>query len=207
MRTNMRINKSHIGCDYAHDSTGFLTWHRTYLLWFERELQILSGNESFRLSYWNYSDFEGESDWKGLLFNDNKLGGYDSAGDVTGPYFNAENWDTICFLAPNDICDPRKSTGGLIRCPIEDRCTRNYNGWPTKADIDATLAKSSFSDPNIFNKYSKNTFSNDVEGYIPVDDCGEWTLCSKDSKSGISVNRTHHNVVSKINLLSPVMLY
>ena len=197
---------TYAGCDYAHDSTGFLSWHRLYLLWLERELQILSGNEGFRLSYWNWTDFEGESDWRGLLFNDNRLGGYDSDGKVTGPYFNADNWNTICVGASNEICDPRKSTGGLVRCPLGHHCTSSNNGWPTRADIDTALAKGSFSDSSVFNKYSENNFANYVEGYVPIDVCGTLTLCSDDKKSNVSFNRKLHNVVSRIKLISSVRL-
>ena len=190
---------AHAGCDYAHDSIGFHSWHRNLLLWFEQELQILSGNESFRLSYWNWTDFEGESDWKDLLFNDNKLGGYDSDGNVTGPYFNANNWNTICVNGLNRICDPRKSTGRLIRCPVNDRCTSSYNGWPTRADIDTALGMASYADSNVFNKYSENNFANYAEGYIPTDDCGDSTLYGNDSKSNVSFDRKLHNVVSRLN--------
>jgi tyrosinase len=39
-----------------HDSLLFLAWHRMYLYYFERILRKASGDPSFNLPYWNYSD-------------------------------------------------------------------------------------------------------------------------------------------------------
>ena len=40
---------------YAHVSTGILTRHHLFLLWFEIEMQILLKDPSFILKYWKDS--------------------------------------------------------------------------------------------------------------------------------------------------------
>jgi hypothetical protein len=40
----------------AHQSLFFLPWHRAYLAWFERTIQELTGDETWALPYWDYSD-------------------------------------------------------------------------------------------------------------------------------------------------------
>ena len=40
--------------DYAHEATGFPTWHRLFLLWFEREMQILLRDDNFTIDYWDW---------------------------------------------------------------------------------------------------------------------------------------------------------
>jgi tyrosinase len=39
----------------AHASWSFLPWHRGYLAWFESTIQMLTGDEEWRLPYWDYS--------------------------------------------------------------------------------------------------------------------------------------------------------
>ena len=42
--------------DFAHNGPGFLTWHRLFLLQFERELQRASGDLNMALPCWDWSD-------------------------------------------------------------------------------------------------------------------------------------------------------
>ncbi|SHN83612.1 polyphenol oxidase [Geodermatophilus obscurus] len=39
----------------AHASWAFLPWHRAYLAWFEATIRELTGDEEWRLPYWDYS--------------------------------------------------------------------------------------------------------------------------------------------------------
>ena len=39
----------------AHGSLFFLPWHRAYLAWFEKTIRTLTGDDDWRLPYWDYS--------------------------------------------------------------------------------------------------------------------------------------------------------
>ena len=39
----------------AHGSLFFLPWHRAYLAWFEKTIRTLTGDDEWRLPYWDYS--------------------------------------------------------------------------------------------------------------------------------------------------------
>ena len=64
--------------DYAHESTGFLTWHRQFLLWFEWEVQYMlesMGRDDyymFRIPYWDWRKEEQTDD--NSPFKSNRLG-------------------------------------------------------------------------------------------------------------------------------------
>ena len=64
--------------DYAHESTGFPTWHRQYLLWLEWELQYMlnangySNYYMFQLHYWDWR--KNKQTNANLPFKSNRLG-------------------------------------------------------------------------------------------------------------------------------------
>ena len=76
--------------DYAHEGTGFPTWHRLFLLWLEREIQIEISNHTFRLPYWEWSD----PSQREIPFTRDRLG-ENVEGVVQGDLFT--NWDTYCW--------------------------------------------------------------------------------------------------------------
>lgn len=45
--------------DFAHWAPGFLPWHRVYLLHWERQIRMLSGDPSFSIPYWDWRDAQG----------------------------------------------------------------------------------------------------------------------------------------------------
>ena len=42
--------------EFAYEAPGFPTWHRLFMLWLEREFQIVTGNHTLRLPYWDWRD-------------------------------------------------------------------------------------------------------------------------------------------------------
>lgn len=49
--TNVHVNYC------PHDIAYFLAWHRGYIYYFERQLQIVSGNSNLALPYWDYYSY------------------------------------------------------------------------------------------------------------------------------------------------------
>lgn len=48
--------RKNVGFNFCqHGTSHFFSWHRAYLLWFERICQRLTGNTSFGLPYWNWN--------------------------------------------------------------------------------------------------------------------------------------------------------
>ena len=169
------------GIDFAHEATGFLTWHRLLLLWFEREVQItIAGEKDFTLSYW---------DWT----NKKEREGYFDTGHlrVSDEPFNS--WPTYCWYETQDgtICNPLEPTANeLRRCPIEEACKMNYPFWPSKEDVQQALKIESY-DTAPFNNMASDSFRNYLEGFLPVKHCtAQEKLCVG------SLNRKLHNSVS-----------
>ena len=179
--------------DFAHESSGFLTWHRLFLLWFEREMQIALGDPNFTVRYWDWT----VDSYRNSLFTDDKLGG-DSNGNVTGQYYGSANWQTVCWRIDKGItCDPDTSLRyTLRRCPNQTDCNDAAN-WPTRQSVIDALSYSDYSGKP-FNKYSQATFSNALEGFVPnaaSDPCqdGKYETCANNDQ--IIMTRTLHNLV------------
>lgn len=175
--------------DYAHESGGFLPWHRRFLRWFERELQILAGNDNLFLPYWDWTN----SSHREILFSDNWFGS-SSSGVVSGDF---GNWDTLCWhynvtldcTNYKQLCDPTVPTGKLRRCPVDSECKSDGPNWPTQQDVYDAVSISNYDSAPY--SYSSQGFRSLVEGFInnscsPATD----TLCTKDG-----ISRKLHNTV------------
>ena len=195
------------GPDYAHEATGFPTWHRLFLLWFEREMQILLRDDNFTIHYWDWR-YPNE---RTSLFRTDRLGAHDTQtiSRVTGDLVNG--WRTICWYngsgdvsrprANQNICDPRNDTGPLQRCPNKTHCAANYAGWPSSQDVQDAVGMGQYDMPD-YNAFSIG-FRNYMEGFLVVDQCDNETdrgrdLCNTKIINGMEekVQRLLHNTVS-----------
>ena len=210
--------------DYAHESTGFPTWHRQYLLWLEWELQYMQKEmqvdnyHMFRLHYWDWRS-EMQSDTN-TPFKHNRLGVTVNEGGfprVQGDLVN-DGWDTRCWrLDPGEICDPNinddsRGIHPLQRCPlIDDPCSINNSDWPSIANVSDAINMSSYDDGE-YNRFSTSGFRNFMEGFHVLlndpagrDDCSanRLCLCGNDPKcaeeqSSTPIARLLHNSVSTV---------
>lgn len=178
--------------DYAHESTGFPTWHRQYLLWLEWELQYMmkesqpDNYHTFRLHYWDWR--KNKQTNANSPFKSNRLGVTMNTGGrprVQGDLVTDNDWQTRCWrLEPGSICDPNENTGPLQRCPFTgDPCSINNPHWPSDAQVYTAVTRSPYDDGS-YNKSSKTGFRNYMEGFDVLNDdnagrqsCSENQLC------------------------------
>ena len=205
--------------DYAHESTGFPTWHRQYLLWMEWEIQYMlkptrpDTYHTFRLPYWDWRREIQKSTVPFTPFTRARLGtvtNNNNLPQVTGDLFDRNEWRTICWFNninednnPAPVCDPSDVNGQrlLQRCPllqISDRnpCDPDNEDWPTVKDVNDALGKSTY-DVRNFDRYTNAGFRNFLEGFVPVtrDECENDRFCDTD-KENRSILRKLHNTVS-----------
>ena len=179
--------------DYAHEATGFPTWHRQYLLWLEWELQYMLRETTqpntyyrFRLRYWDWRK-ERQTD-ENSPFKSDRLGvtvnvnGFPRVqGDLV-----SDGWETRCWrLEPGLICDPNNKTGPLQRCPFTDPrvdpCDVSNPDWPTNAHVDEAVDMSSY-DSGTHDKLSTSGFRNYMEGFSVLSN-------DQDGRDACSTNR------------------
>lgn len=83
-------NHTDAGIDFAHEGQGFPTWHRLYMLAWERALQEVGNDEDFAVPYWDWTENKDECE----ICTGDLLGVTQEDGGVTGKYFN--DWYAIC---------------------------------------------------------------------------------------------------------------
>ena len=188
--------------DFAHEGPGFPTWHRQFLLWLEREIQVLIDDHEFRLSYWNWTD----QDQRDILFTRDRLG-ENNNGFVSGEIF--DNWYTVCWeniadeTFPIAICNPDMPTDqSLRRCPNSTLCQKTNENWPSDEDVDDAVSIKSY-DASPYDRFVKGTdssYRNFMEGFIIEDgsDCGSDTMCTTDETRRVIVRRMIHNTVRQL---------
>ena len=188
--------------DFAHESTGFPTWHRLFMLWIEREIQVMTGNHTFRVPYWDWRD----PMQRDVLFQRDRLG-ENIEGNVVGNLFDGDNWQTRCWedttgkTFPIPICNPVSPSGeNLRRCPDATLCDKGNENWPSYDDVATALSIGTY-DTSPYDRFvedTDNSYRNYLEGFItkPGTDCGDDTMCTVDTMRNVTVSRRIHNSVS-----------
>ena len=132
-------------CDYAHESSGILTWHRWYLLVVESMLREV--NPAFFIPYWEWTNENSTRD----LYSEAHLG-------------TALTWE--------DIKDQYPSTNGSARCGIDSAILNAQNGpfanWKTMCTNLTSVVNGFNCDPN--NPEQRRPLQRCL-GCCQVDDC------------------------------------
>ena len=180
----------------------------------EREFQIALDDPDFSLSYWDWTNFQGQPDWTSLLFSDDRLGGYNATGYLTGNYYDQENWLTICWPRPENFteetCDPTDPLGirAVIRCNNNTACTAEAGLFPTEADAYRALNNYPLWRDNTgaepyapFNKFARFSFGNYLEGFSVLPSSGEFNplnsaLANVSATESVLIGTLLHNIVS-----------
>ncbi|XP_068110853.1 tyrosinase-like [Hyperolius riggenbachi] len=163
--------------NYAHQGPAFPGWHRLCLLFLERQIQLLTGDEDFVIPYY---------DWRGELncsiCTNDFMGANDDQGAM-GKYSHFASWKSICSgydyedaycLSAADECQMEI----LHRKPGANPSARKP---PTFQDVEDTLKWRKFDTPpyDITSRYS---FRNALEGFMRPSD-------------GTTRERNMHNLV------------
>ena len=177
-------------------------------------MQVLLNDSSFSIPYWDWTDFDGQTDWNMLLFSDDKLGSHDETGTLNGQYYSGESWQSICWPPPSgEICDPSVYVQGIkpvVRCPNNTACTKAAMLFPTRDDvIRAHTEYQVWADPNNedyepFNKFATKSFCNFLEGFdLQPHTENDTHPLSSDVTVEMNVtktmNRVLHNTVSHVS--------
>ncbi|XP_075699901.1 tyrosinase-like [Rhinoderma darwinii] len=149
---------------YAHQGPAFPGWHRRLLLFLEREIQELIGDEDFALPYYDWSHDE-----TCTICTEEMLGSSDLQGNIDQTSYFA-SWGAICsgYFYIDAYCrsaERNLNVENLLRKPGRDPTTR----LPTHLDVKETLKWEKF-DTEPFDRTSKHSFRNALEGFLnPLD--------------------------------------
>ncbi|XP_066458241.1 tyrosinase-like [Eleutherodactylus coqui] len=146
--------------NFAHKGPAFPTWHRRLLLFLEREMQKMSGNEDFALPYYDWRQEEncsvccdellGRSDWEGNILENSCF----------------SSWEAICSDSElsSTYCKSADTSGypdNLHRTPGRT----SDSSLPSYQDVEDVL-KWDVYDNSPYNSKAKCCFRNTLEGYV-----------------------------------------
>ncbi|XP_070566440.1 tyrosinase-like [Ptychodera flava] len=189
-------HQSFVFADFAHEGPSFPTWHRAYLLLFERALQKVSKDKDLTIPYW---DSAGEPNC--TVCNDEYLGGSNGTNNhtVTGSF---SDWRVLCH-GHEELTKSGQLCGNMINSYASPPITRNPGGderWkqqnkrlPSKEAVYFALSVRNYdSVPDDFHhlnnswKTSHCSFRNILEGFA-----------DSENKTGLYMDLVHqlHNGV------------
>ncbi|XP_075049712.1 tyrosinase-like [Mixophyes fleayi] len=163
--------------NYAHAGPAFPGWHRLGLLFLERQIQLLTGDEDFAIPYYDWrgekncsictKDFLGDNDIQGIL---DKFSHFASWKSICSGY----NYIDVYCPAADDHCQMET----LHRKPGTNPTA---NWLPSFQDVEDTLQWKDFDNPP-YNRKSQRNFRNALEGFLRPSD-------------GITLERNMHNLI------------
>ncbi|XP_018428683.1 PREDICTED: tyrosinase-like [Nanorana parkeri] len=149
--------------NFAHQGPAFPVWHRLLLLFLEREIQRLVGDEDFALPYYNWS-----KDDNCTICTDEYMGSNDLEGNLNETC-HFSTWKAICtgYNFEDAYCWSAtvNETEALQRKPGAEPDT-----WiPTESDVNDVLQFHNY-DTAPYNRSSQYSFRNALEGFLNLTD-------------------------------------
>uniref|UniRef100_H2Y9I6 Tyrosinase copper-binding domain-containing protein n=1 Tax=Ciona savignyi TaxID=51511 RepID=H2Y9I6_CIOSA len=157
--------QAYTAIDFSHEGPAFLTWHRMHLLGLENDLQVLSGDPTFALPYWDFAIGGSECD----VCTDEIVGGQNPEDQtLLGPNSRFADWEVVC-LSLDWFNDNIKLCNGTYEGPIRRNPGGNIDrpavqNLPEPADVANCLQVEEY-DTFPFFSDSDSSFRNALEGY------------------------------------------
>uniref|UniRef100_H2YVJ9 Tyrosinase copper-binding domain-containing protein n=1 Tax=Ciona savignyi TaxID=51511 RepID=H2YVJ9_CIOSA len=163
--TLLAPGQAYTAIDFSHEGPAFLTWHRMHLFGLETDLQVLSGDPTFAIPYWDFAIGGTACD----VCTDDILGGQNPE-DLTllGPNSRFADWEVIC-LSIDWFDDNLKLCNGTFEGPIRRKPGGNIDRpavqtLPRPQDVTDCLQVQQYDSFPFFSN-SENSFRNTLEGY------------------------------------------
>ncbi|XP_075067537.1 tyrosinase-like [Mixophyes fleayi] len=162
--------------NYAHQGPVFPGWHRLGLLFLERQIQLMMGDEDFAIPYY---DWRGEKNCSICI---DELMGSNNAQGVLNPYSHFSFWKAICsgYNFPDEYCPLADSEYKMERLHRKPGTTPYAPNLPTFEDVENVLKIKDFDVPP-YNETARGSFRNALEGFLAPD--------------GVTLKRSMHNLV------------
>uniref|UniRef100_A0A673AFK8 Tyrosinase copper-binding domain-containing protein n=1 Tax=Sphaeramia orbicularis TaxID=375764 RepID=A0A673AFK8_9TELE len=139
----------------AHMGPAFPFWHRVFLLFIEREIRDLTGNQDFYIPYW---------DWTRNPYCNICINRYFGASNQDGTINRVSHFSRwrVRYLKGNIICTPTTDESvHVLRQPGTDPL---FNTLPTIQDVIETLEMGTY-DTSPYDRTATNSFRNKLEGF------------------------------------------
>ncbi|XP_073466926.1 tyrosinase-like [Aquarana catesbeiana] len=147
--------------NYAHQGPAFPGWHRLGLLFLERQIQLLTGDENFALPYW---------DWRGdkncSICTNDFLGDNDVQGFLS-QYSHFAFWKSICsgYNYDEAYCLGADDQNQMEKLHRKPGVSPDSPSLPTIQDVEETLKWEDFDRPP-YSRSARRSFRNALEGFI-----------------------------------------
>ncbi|XP_069601771.1 tyrosinase-like [Ranitomeya imitator] len=162
---------------YAHQGPAFPGWHRLGLMFLEREIQLLTGDEDFAIPYY---DWRGEKNCS--ICTNQFLGANNAQGFLDEDSYFA-SWKSICsgFNYVDAYCQTAGDECQMEKIHRKPGSDPSASSFPSFQDVEDTLKWKNF-DTDPYNINSMRSFRNALEGFLRPSD-------------GTTLGRSMHNLV------------
>ncbi|MBN3304014.1 TYRO Tyrosinase, partial [Amia calva] len=149
--------------DFAHESAGFLPWHRVFLLHWEHEIRKLTGDYNFTIPYWDWRDAPGCE-----VCTDELMGaGNPSKPGLLDPASIFSAWKVMCTQPGEynrlEILCNGTSEGPIQRNPGSHDRSRVAR-LPTSAEVEFCLSLTEY-ETGPMDRTANMSFRNALEGF------------------------------------------
>ncbi|XP_056408818.1 tyrosinase-like [Hyla sarda] len=150
--------------NFAHQGPAFPTWHRMLLLFLERQIQVLTGDEDFAFPFYDWS-----RDETCTICSEEYLGKNDYEGNILDKSIFS-SWGTICGDSdfPNTYCQSASTDTNrtsLRRSPG----TTQSSSLPTQQDVLNVVRWKDYDNPP-YDRTALYSFRNAMEGFLDPSD-------------------------------------